>query len=194
MSSIAGLSRRDRATINLLSAFKNHKLSGDAITGRIDSLVDGIKQSFFASHPEAMEGKDWGYGTTTINGHKPPGKLLPLQESNEVVDEITGNQHYRVSIGTRVAGTRVGIHVHEEGGTTFVIGGKGGRITDLVQGYPNALNPFGSYYYMPSNIPMAAANYSSQSVLLMDVFINTIGVPPITIIEPAYPGYNPPQE
>ena len=187
MPRITELERDDRATINMLSTFKNQKLSGDVITGRIDSLINGIKESFFASHPEAIKGENWSDGTTTINGHKPPGELIPLQGDNHVVDEITGGKHYRVSIGTRLAGTRVGIHVHEEGGTTFVIGGKGGRITDLVQGYPNALNPFGSYYYMPSNIPMSAANFSGQDVLLMDVFVNSIGVPPITIIEPGYP-------
>ena len=194
MPSISQLTREDRLTVNLLRSFKNQRLSGDKITGMIESLVDGIKQDFFATHPEAINGDSWNYGTTTINGRTPPGKLLPLQGVHEVVDEITGEYHYRVSIGTREAGTRVGIHVHEEGGTTFVLqGGNGGRITDLVQGYPNALNPAGSFYYMPSNIPMAAANYSNQDVLLMDVFVNTIGVPPITIIEPGYPGYNPPQ-
>ena len=193
MPKISDLSREDRATINVLRSFKNQTLSGDKITGMIDSLVNGIRQDFFGAHPEAINGESWDYETTTINGRTPPGKLLPLQGAHEVVDEITGEHHYRVSIGTRVAGTRVGIHVHEEGGTTFVIGGKVGRITDLVQGYPNALNPFGSYYYMPSNIPMAAANYSNQDVLLMDIFINTVGIPPITIIEPGYPGYNLPQ-
>ena len=193
MPKISDLSREDRATINVLRSFKDQTLSGDKITGMISSLVEGIKQDFFAAHPEAIEGDSWQYGTTTINRRTPPGKLLPLQGVHNVVDEITGEHHYRVSIGTRVAGTRVGIHVHEEGGTTFAIGGHLGKITDLVQGFPNALNPFGSYYYMPSNIPMAAANYSNQDVLLMDVFVNTIGVPPITIIEPGYPGYNPPQ-
>ena len=116
---------------------------------------------------------------------------MPLQNTVEVVDEIIGDQHISVMIGTRKAGTRVGIHVHESGGTTFVIRGKG-RITDFVQGFPSGINPVGSYYYMPSNIPMSAANLSNRDVRLMDVFITPVGQPAITIIEPGYPGYNPP--
>jgi quercetin dioxygenase-like cupin family protein len=104
-----------------------------------------------------------------------------------VVDRTVEGQHISVMLGTREAGTRVGIHVHESGGTTFVVGGKG-RITDFVEGFPNSLNPVGSYYYMPANIPMSAANLSSKDVRLMDVFVTPAGAPPITIIEPGWVG------
>lgn len=115
---------------------------------------------------------------------------MGLVKKKEVFNEDVGDQHISVMIGTRKAGTRVGIHVHESGGTTFVLSGKG-RITDFVEGSPNSLNPVGSYYYMPANIPMSAANLSKKDVRLMDVFITPIGVPEITIIEPGAPGYIP---
>jgi uncharacterized RmlC-like cupin family protein len=184
MGKISGLSSVNQRTVERLSREK--KVSVDRITG----LVNSIRTEFYDEHPDAT-GMDWSYGTTTINGSTPPGRLLPLQDTVEVVDKIVGGQHVSVMLGTRKAGTRVGIHVHESGGTTFVVGGKG-RITDFVEGFPNSFNPVGSYYYMPSNIPMSAANLSKRDVRLMDVFITPVGEAAITIIEPGYPGYNPP--
>ena len=184
MGQISELSAINQRTVKRLSEDKN--VSVDRITG----LVNTIKNEFYREHPDAT-GDDWSYGTTTINGSVPPGRLLPLQNVEEVVDKIVGGQHVSVMIGTRKAGTRVGIHVHESGGTTFVIGGKG-LITDFVEGFPDKINPVGSYYYMPSNIPMSAANLSKKDVRLMDVFITPVDEPTITIIEPGYPGYNPP--
>lgn len=184
MGQISQLSKVDQRTVKRLS--KNKEVSTDRITG----LVDKIRDDFYSTHPDAT-GDDWSYGTTTINGSVPPGRLLPLQDSQTVVDEIIGDQHILVEIGTRKAGTRVGIHVHESGGTTFVLSGEG-RITDFVEGFPNSINPVDSYYYMPSNIPMSAANLSNKDVRLMDIFVTPVGEPAITIIEPGYPGYNPP--
>ncbi len=103
-----------------------------------------------------------------------------------ITDEITGDQQVRVFLGTRKAGTRAGIHVHESGGLTFVVGGKG-RVTDFVEGFPNAEYPVCSYYSMPSNIPMSAANLTDKNVRLMDVFVTPVGQPFITFIEPGYP-------
>ena len=183
MTEISDLTKRQQRTVNRLANEK--KASVDRITG----LVNSIRRDFYEANPDAT-GLDWSYGTTTINGAVPPGRLLPLQNTVEVIDRIVGDQHISVMLGTRKAGTRVGIHVHESGGATFVVGGKG-RITDFVQGFPNSLNPVGSYYYMPSSIPMSAANLSSKDVRLMDVFVTPVGEPAITIIEPGYPGYNP---
>ncbi len=179
MPEISDLTKRQQRTVNRLANGK--KASVDRITG----LVNSIKRDFYEAHPDAT-GMEWSYGTTTINGETPPGRLLPLQNTDKVVDKIVGDQHISVTLGTRRANTRVGIHVHESGGTTFVVGGKG-RITDFVEGFPNSINPVGSYYYMPSNIPMAAANLTNKRVRLMDVFVTPVGEPEITIIEPGWP-------
>jgi uncharacterized RmlC-like cupin family protein len=180
MPLISDLTKRQQQTVARLASEK--KVSVDRITG----LVNSIKRDFYETHPDAT-GMNWSDGTTTINGVVPPGRLQALQDPVTVVDRTVGGQHISVMLGTREAGTRVGIHVHESGGTTFVVGGKG-RITDFVEGFPNSLNPVGSYYYMPANIPMSAANLSSKDVRLMDVFVTPAGAPPITIIEPGWLG------
>jgi len=66
-----------------------------------------------------------------------------------------------------------------------------GVITDFVEGITNTLNPTGHYYYMPANTMMSAANFSGENVKLMDIFITPPGQPPITVLEPGYPGYLP---
>ena len=184
MDQISGLSQQNQRTVQRLSRGK--EVSVDRLTG----LIDTIKSEFYAEHPNAT-GVDWHYDTTTINGSTPPGRLITTQNNQTVVDKIVAGQHYLVSIGTRLAGTRAGIHVHQSGGTTFLIGGKG-RITDYVDGFDNSKHAIGGYYYMPANIPMSADNKSRRNVRLMDIFITPVGSPVITIIEPGYPGYNPP--
>ena len=184
MDQISDLSKQNQRTVQRLSRGK--EVSVDRITG----LIETIKSEFYAEHPDAT-GMDWHYNTTVVNGSTPPGGLIPTQDNQTVVDKIVGGQHYLVLISTRLAGTRAGIHVHESGGTTFLIGGKG-KITDYVQGFSNTKHSEGGYYYMPANIPMSADNRSAKDVRLMDIFITPVGSPAITIIEPGYPGYNPP--
>ncbi len=179
MPLISDLTLRQQRTVTRL--VKGKDVSVDRITG----LVDSIKRDFYEENPDAT-GIDWQFGTSTINGSVPPGRPFPIQNEKTLVDEITGNQRIRVFLGTRKGGTRAGIHVHESGGTTFVVGGKG-RVTDFIEGLPNAKYPVGSYYYMPSNIPMTAANLTDKNVRLMDVFVNPIGQEFITFIEPGYP-------
>ena len=36
---------------------------------------------------------------------------------------------------------------------------------------------------------MAAAKLTKRDVVVLDLFVVSIGTPPITIIEPGYPGY-----
>jgi len=179
MPLISDLTLRQQRTITRLAKGKN--VAVDRITG----LIESIKQDFYEANPDAT-GIDWQFGTTTINGEPPLGRPLPLQNVEMVADEITGDEQVIADVGTRKAGTRVGIHVHEYGGATFVIGGKG-KITDFVEGFPNAEYSVGSYYYMPANIPMSAANLTDKGVRLMDVFVTPVGEPVITFIEPGYP-------
>ena len=46
----------------------------------------------------------------------------------------------------------------------------------------------GGYCFMPSNVPMSAANLTNRDVMLPDLFVVEGGTPVITIIEPGYPG------
>lgn len=184
VSQISKLSKFNQRTVKRLS--KDKKVSPDRVTG----LINTIKNDFYSANPDAL-GDDWSYGTTTINGSVPPGRLLPLKNVERVVDEIVGDQHVSVNIGTRKAGTRVGIHVNEYGGTTFVIGGKG-RYNEFLEGFPNSKNPVGSYFYVPSNTPVSAANLSRKDIRIMDIFVTPVGVADTVFIEPGYPGYNPP--
>ena len=121
---------------------------------------------------------------TTINGEVPPGILLPLQDVIVLIDTIQddGNRLV-VTKGTRLAGTRVGIHVHKYGGHTCVMSGE---ITDFVEGMPNGTFPTDTCYYMPANVPMAAANLGTEDAVLIDTFILPPGEPTITILEPGW--------
>ena len=195
MPAISSLSPKDQRTVRRL--WKGKSIRIDNITG----MMDRIKSDFYQDHPSAVDGNDWKMPTYTINGEKPLGALLPLQSSRTIVNDVTGEDRYQedlgnhrvvVNIGNRNAGTRVGIHVHESGGATFVMKGKG-EITDFVEGYPNSVNPKGDFYYMPSDIQMSASNLTDKNVWLMDVFVTeTPQSPEITIIEPGYSGYKNP--
>ncbi len=121
-----------------------------------------------------------------INGYPPPGTLKPLKDVHTMIDTIDarGNR-LLVTKGIREAGTRVGIHIHEYGGHTCVLKG---TITDFVEGKPPMLFEAGSCYYMPPNIPMTAVNLGSEDAILIDTFNVPPNAPPITILEPGYPG------
>ena len=119
------------------------------------------------------------------------GRPLPLQDETRVIDEVIGENRLIVSLGTRKAGTRVGIHVHEAGGLTFVVGGDG-EITDYVEGIENDFNQVGDYYFMPYNTTMSAANLESEDVVLLDIFFIPIDKTPLMITEEGYTSYDPP--
>ena len=126
----------------------------------------------------------WTYPITTINGATPPGKLQPLANTSTMLDtKQSDGLRLLVTKGTRLAGTRVAIHVHEYGGHTCVLSGE---ITDFVEGKPNGNYPAGTCYYMPPNTPMSAANLGKKDAVLIDTFILPVGAPPITIMEPGY--------
>ena len=126
----------------------------------------------------------WTYPITTINGTVPEGKLQPLANTTTMIDTVqTDGNRLLVMKGTRIAGTRVGIHVHEYGGHTCVLSGE---ITDFVEGKPNGNYPAGTCYYMPPNTPMSAANLGKKDAVLIDTFVLPLGAPPITIMEPGY--------
>jgi quercetin dioxygenase-like cupin family protein len=152
-------------------------------------LYEAIEGRFYREHPDFVS-PGWSKPTYELNGLVPEGRLGTLANSKELLLETFGDQEIHVEKGTRLKGTRTGIHVHEAAGITFVMRGKG-SITDAIQGEPNARYSVGEFYYMPANTPMAAANLSDYNVKLMDFFITPLGSPMMTVIEPGYPGYSP---
>ncbi len=123
---------------------------------------------------------------TTINGQKPPGQVARLVGATTMLDTVDVNgQRIVVEKGVRKAGTRVGIHVHEYGGHTCVLSGE---ITGFMEGHAPKKWPAGTCYYMPPDMPMAAANLGTEDVVLVDTFILPPGKPTITILEPGVPG------
>lgn len=117
----------------------------------------------------------------TINGQTLPGEVAGLVDVSTMLDTIDANgNQVIVSKGTRKAGTRVKIHVHEHGGHTCVLTGE---ITDFIEGQEPQKFPAGTCYYMPPNVPMSAANLGTVDAVLIDTFIVPKGAPTITILE-----------
>ena len=155
--------------------------------GQITGLFNTIENKFHRKNPD-FEPSDWSKPTTQPNDAPLPGKLKPYPNGKALLRESTDTHGISIDKGTRLNGTRAGIHVHENAGITFVMRRTGG-ITDFVEGYANTFNPVGHYYYMPANTPMSASNFSSSDVKLIDIFMTPSGQPPITVLEPGYPGY-----
>jgi Ca2+-binding RTX toxin-like protein len=154
-------------------------------------LYNYAQNQFFETNPGIIT-SNWNWNTSTVNGKDVVGNLLPLVNTSTIVDQVIDGKRLVANLGTRKAGTRVGVHVHQSGGATFVIAGKG-AITDSVEGYADTYNPLGNYYFMPYNTPMSAANLSEDDVVLLDVFFFPVDQTAITILEPDYPSYDPPQ-
>lgn len=124
---------------------------------------------------------------TTINGEIPPGIPAPLENLFPMLDTITADgSRLVIHNGVRIAGTRVGIHMHDFGGWTCVISG---TLTDFVEGQEPTENPAGTCYYMPPRTPMTAANLGDEDAIVIDTFDLPVGQKIITILEPGYPGY-----
>ena len=183
------------ASINQLSQ-ELQDLIADILTGesvnpqQVLALYKFAETEFYDQNPGFIT-SNWNWDTNTVNGNEVPGSLFPLQDNRVIIDEIVDGQKLFANLGVRKAGTRVGVHVHESGGATFVVGGEG-AITDLVEGFDDTFNPVGNYYYMPYNTPMSATNLADQDVLLLDIFYFPVDETAITILEPGYPSYSPP--
>ncbi|WP_167098333.1 cupin domain-containing protein [Mycobacterium sp. DL592] len=119
---------------------------------------------------------------TTINGSPPPGILQSLDDVETMIDTVTADgNRLLVMQGTRRAGTRSAIHVHDYGGYTCVLTGV---ITDYVEGQPPGTYSAGTCYYMPPDVPMAAVNLGTEDARLIDNFTLPPGGMPMTVLEP----------
>ena len=182
--------------INKLSQEFQNNIDNILLGNPIDPLVllelyNYVQNQFFETNPGFIT-SNWNWNTSTVNGKEVDGNLLPLIGPSIIVDQVIDGKRLVANLGTRKAGTRVGVHVHESGGATFVIAGKG-AITDSVEGYADTFNPVGNYYFMPYNTPMSAANLTEDDVVLLDLFFFPVDQTAITILEPDYPSYDPPQ-
>ncbi|AMO63094.1 Cupin domain [Mycolicibacterium phlei] len=133
-----------------------------------------------SAHP----GHEHDGGVTTINGQQLPGVLAPLVNPSTMLDTIGADgQRVVVTQGTRKAGTRAPIHVHEYGGVTCVLTG---TVTPFVEGQEPVPYPAGTCYYMPPNTPMAAVNLGTEDVFLTDSFTLPPDAPAMTVLEPGW--------
>jgi hypothetical protein len=179
---------------NLMKEFQN--LIADILAGKavdpqhILELYKFSESQFYEKNPGFIT-SNWNWDTNTLNGNEVQGSLLPLQDNRSIINEIIDGQRLVANLGVRKAGTRVGVHVHEAGGATFVVGGEG-AITDFVEGFEDSFNPVGNYYFMPYNTPMSATNLSNEDVVLLDIFYVPLDKTAITILEPGYSSYSPP--
>ena len=189
MAKITSLPRRYQKLV------RNLRKGNPVKPQKIINMHRYIADDFYRDSGITRAGFKWRKPTRKINGQKPDGELNVMKNVSDGMvdwkgrDKVTGEEvHIVANLGYRNAGTRVGIHVHEDSGITFVLKGKG-AITDYVESLPNSLNKKGDYYFMPSNVPMSAANLTKSDVLLLDLFVVSPGTSPITIIEPGYPGF-----
>ena len=180
--------------INLKQEFQDliaDMLAGKAVNPQhILELYKFSESQFYEKNPGFIT-SNWNWDTNTLNGNEVQGSLLPLQDNRSIINEIIDGQRLVANLGVRKAGTRVGVHVHEAGGATFVVGGEG-AITDFVEGFEDTFNPVGNYYFMPYNTPMSATNLSDEDVVLLDIFYVPLDKTAITILEPGYSSYSPP--
>ena len=182
--SISDLTVKQQALLNNLSS------GVDVDPVEVLDLLGVIEREFYESNPQ-FQTSNWNWGAETVNGTVPLGKLEVMEGDEPAIDTVIDGKRLLVNVGIRKAGTRVGIHVHESGGLTFVMGEQG-AITDFVEGFPERTFPTGTYYYMPYNTPMSASNRTDSDVQLIDIFYFPVDGLPSTIIEEGYPGYNPP--
>ncbi len=120
----------------------------------------------------------------TINGQPLPGTMAELVDTSIMLDTIDAHGYQIiVSKGTRKAGTRAKIHMHEYGGHTCVMTGE---ITIFIEAQGPQKFPGGNCYYMPPNVAMAALNLGSLDAVLIDTFVVPKGSPTITFLEHAH--------
>jgi len=118
---------------------------------------------------------------TTINGSPPPGVLQPLEDVTTMIDTVKSDGNRLLVVqGTRKAGTRAPIHLHDYGGYTCVLSGV---ITDYIEGQPPMTFPAGTCYDMPPDVPMTAVNLGTEDARLIDNFTLPPGIAPMTVLE-----------
>ena len=93
---------------------KSQKAEAEASCSDVQAKLDTCEAAATTLDDEHSHKITWEYPITKINGETPPGKLQPLVNIETMLDttQSDGNRLV-VTRGTRLAGTRVAIHVHE---------------------------------------------------------------------------------
>ena len=116
-----------------------------------------------------------------LNGLAPPGKLFPVQGERVLLDVINSQGHRVLMLkSVRLAGTRVGVHVHPYGGYVLILKGE---VTDFIEGQPAQVYGPNTAYYMPACTLMSVANLGVEDVELVDVFVGPRDRPYVQILE-----------
>lgn len=137
--------------------------------------------------PATLQAADMAIGVldvSVLNGAAPPVPVAPLVATRTMMDIIDSRgMRVVVLMGTRKAGTRAPIHVHDFGGHTCVFKGE---ITVFMEGHAPQRMPAGSCYDMPPATLMSAANLGHEDVVLTDTFSLPPGLPLMTLREKGY--------
>ena len=116
-----------------------------------------------------------------LNGLPPPGRLFPVQGEQVLLDIINSHgQRVLMLKSVRLAGTRVGIHVHPYGGYVLILKGE---VTDFIEGQPTKVYGPNTAYYMPACTLMSVANLGTEDVELVDLFVGPRDRPYVQILE-----------
>ena len=137
--------------------------------------------------PATLQAADMAIGVldvSVLNGEVLPVPVAPLVATRTMMDIIDSRgMRVVVLMGTRRAGTRAPIHVHDFGGHTCVFSGE---ITVFMEGHAPQRMPAGSCYDMPPATLMSAANLGQEDVVLTDTFSLPPGLPLMTLREKGY--------
>ena len=134
---------------------------------------------------DLTESSQWPEKLLTINGAEPPGEVSRYT----VPPKFLLNAHYEgnryvIETGNREANTRSGVHMHESGGVTWIL--DGGDMTIYVEDQTPKTFEEETRFFMPSNIPMSAANLSEQDSVQMNIFLVPIGQDLATTLDPDF--------
>ena len=154
---------------------------------RLSGLALLLLAAAAGTGPTAAQADDMVIGVLDVaglNGAAPPVPVAPLVATHTMMDIIDARgMRVVVVMGTRKAGTRAPIHVHDFGGHTCVFKGE---ITVFMEGRAPRRQPAGSCYDMPPATPMSAANLGPEDVVLTDTFSLPPGQPLMTLREKGY--------
>ena len=163
---ITGLSKKSFSDINDPEIFEQHNFWPEGKTDITESL-------------------QWPKKLLTINGAEPDGEVSRYTNGIQYLlnVEYEGNQ-YKIETGNRASNTRSGVHMHESGGVTWIL--DGGDMTIYVEDIDATTFEEETRFYMPSNVPMSAANLSEQDSVQMNIFLAPIGQELATVLDPDF--------
>ena len=182
---ITGLSKKSFSEINDPQLFEQQNFWPEGKTDVTDSSQSPTKLLPINGAEPDGESSQWPTKLLTINGAEPDGEVSRYTNGIKYLlnVEYEGNQ-YKIETGNRASHTRSGVHMHESGGVTWIL--DGGDMTIYVEDLDPTTFEEETRFYMPSNVPMSAANLSEQDSVQMNIFLAPIGQKLATVLDPNF--------